>query len=164
MSMLVRIKPLAPRKGYKLRSYTLKSSKYEERCGWYVVEDDVAKVLSSVRNIETDDTSPMAFDVCTKEQAEAIDAAERERVERATAAAPLRNRAHAPTRDEVRSASSRVGVLTTRDLPGRGDEDGDESDLDVADLAATIHKPSSTIPGAPSRPNTAQGRPSRAKK
>lgn len=98
-TVLVRIKPHNPRRGYKLRKYLVYGMKYEEKAGWYKINKymrqggktiDVGQYLSEVRNDSNDPESPLAFDVCTKEEASSIEAKEKKEKERKASAAQPR--------------------------------------------------------------------------
>ena len=62
-SMLVRLKSHDPRRGHVMRRYTYRGIKFQEDRGWYRVENDVAEYLRTVRQVTTDEHSPLAFDV-----------------------------------------------------------------------------------------------------
>jgi hypothetical protein len=135
MPKLVRIKPYDPRRGQVLRRYTLSrfnGIRLEEGRGWYQVDDDVAAYLATIRNVDGDELSPLAFEVCTPEEAEAI--AEREthrklNEDRAAPSAPIipgvRDATMAaamasklPDPDEPRKAQARVGQRPQKAAPG----------------------------------------------
>lgn len=111
-TVLVRIKPHNPKRGYRLRRYLVYGMKYEERLGWYRIKRvirqggqviDVAAYLKQIRNDENDNESPLAFDVCSQEEATVIE--EREKKERARKASAKKPRASEPidlTSSEVR--------------------------------------------------------------
>jgi hypothetical protein len=89
MAKLVRLKPLDAKKGHVIRRYTTYATTFEESKGWYRVSDEVASYLATVRQVPNDEDTPLAFDVCTREEAERIEAAEKKRAEeRARAAEP----------------------------------------------------------------------------
>ena len=75
-TLLVRLKPYDPRRGHVLRRYTYAGIKFHEERGWSRVEKPVGDYLRSVHQLSSDSHSPLAFDVCTEEEAKAIDAAE----------------------------------------------------------------------------------------
>lgn len=75
-SILVRLKPHNPKAGQVLRRYTYKGVRFDEANGWYKVTEEVARYLSQVRNSESDQQSPFAFDVMSEDQANEL--AERE--------------------------------------------------------------------------------------
>jgi hypothetical protein len=75
-TMLVRLRPHDPRRGFVLRRFTYQGIKFYEERGWYVVNKAVADYLSKVVQRETDPHSPLAFDVATEEEARALDARE----------------------------------------------------------------------------------------
>ncbi len=74
MTMLVRLKPYAPRRGHVLRRYTYKSIKFQAERGWYRVEEEVAEYLREIHQIPSDEHSPHAFEVCTEKEAKALEA------------------------------------------------------------------------------------------
>ena len=77
-TLLVRLKPYDPRRGHVLRRYTYAGIKFQEERGWYRVEKPVAEYLRAVHEVPTDGYSPLAFDVCTEEEAKALEAGESE--------------------------------------------------------------------------------------
>lgn len=95
-TMLVRIKPYNPRRGHVLRRFTYAHPRtgtryrFDDSRGWYTVPTEVARVLEGVHSRYEDLDSPLAFDVCTKEQAIALD--QRETVEEEPKAKPTRAR------------------------------------------------------------------------
>jgi hypothetical protein len=86
---LARLKPHDPRRRHLLRSYMHGPSgkRFEEKRGWYRVTDELARSLARVHQVETDPESPKAFDICTLEEAKAIDKKERVVLERRAGAA-----------------------------------------------------------------------------
>lgn len=89
-TMLVRLKPFAPRHGQKIRRYMAFGIRFDEGRGWYEVPKKIADYLRAVKNEESDPNSPFAFDVCTSEEAGTLEEDERKRraEEAAKAAAP----------------------------------------------------------------------------
>lgn len=75
---LVRLRPHDPRRGNVLRRYTYKGIKFDADRGWYKVTKAVADYLRDVHQEAGNPHSPLAFDVCTEAEAEAIDAKEHE--------------------------------------------------------------------------------------
>ena len=73
---LVRLKRHDPRRGFVLRRYTYAGIKFQEDRGWVRVEAAVGEYLKSARQAQEDPHSPLAFDVCTDEEARALDTAE----------------------------------------------------------------------------------------
>ncbi len=113
MSKLVRLKPHDPKRGHVIQRYTAFSTQFEEKKGWYRVSDEIAAYLGTVHQVPNDEDTPLAFDVCTEEEAKRLEAAEQKKAEeRARAAEP---NVAAPHDIEP------VGDLTTADLrdPGR---------------------------------------------
>jgi hypothetical protein len=105
-TMLVRLKPFDPRRGHVLRRFTYAGVKIHEERGWHRVSNQVADYLRGVRQVNGDEYSPLAFDVCTDEEAKALDA--REEVE---------TKVRRSATDEVRLTPSRNdGVLTSAQL------------------------------------------------
>jgi len=106
-TLLVRLKPHDPRRGHLLRRYTYRGIKFQEERGWYRVEKSVADYLRDVRQTPGDEHAPLAFDVCTPEEAQALDAREKEATVTRKAA----------TDDIKLSAARTEGAVTTEDLP-----------------------------------------------
>jgi len=106
-TMLVRLKPLDPRRGHVLRRFTYQGIKIHEERGWYRVAKAVADYLRSVHQQPADPHSPLAFDVCTEDEARATEAKEKE-------AANARKNA---TDDIKLSVARPSGAVTTSDLP-----------------------------------------------
>ena len=106
-TMLVRLKPHDPRRGHVLRRFTYRGIKFQEERGWYRVEEDVAVYLRDVRQVASDEHAPLAFDVCTPDEAKALDSKDKEAtVTRKTAA------------DDIKVSEARAaGAMTTDDLP-----------------------------------------------
>ena len=89
MPKLIRIKPYDPKRGHLVRRYTVFSIRFDESRGWYRVADDVADYLAKVHQRPHDEDSPLVFDVCTEDEAKALEEAERKKAEeRAKAAEP----------------------------------------------------------------------------
>jgi len=106
-TLLVRLKAYEPRRGHVLRRFTYAGVKFHEERGWYRVEARVAAHLKGVRQVPDDAFAPPAFDVCTEEEAMALDVAEADEARvRRTAA------------DQIRLTPARTSsVLTSADLP-----------------------------------------------
>lgn len=106
-TMLVRLKPYDPRRGHVLRRFTYAGVKIQEERGWHRVSKAVADYLRAVRAIASDEYSPLAFDVCTDEEAKALDAKEE-----------VETKVRRSATDDVRLSPSRNdGVLTSAQLP-----------------------------------------------
>ncbi len=73
-TLLVRLKPYEPRRGHVLKRFTYAGIKILEERGWHRVATEVGEYLRTVRQVPVDAYSPLAFDVCTDEEAKAIDA------------------------------------------------------------------------------------------
>lgn len=133
---LVRLKPFNRKLGHVLRTYMVRSIKFLEEKGWYPVEDQsLLAYLGTVRQVHNDPLSPLAFDICTPEEALALDEAEEEEPIRQSAAAIVRAKlaAAAPrpaAQPTKREAADSRGDLTTADLakPASGDTADDAAD------------------------------------
>ncbi len=89
MAKLVRLKPLDAKKGHVIHRYTAFSTTFEERKGWYRVSDEIAAYLATVHQVPNDEDTPLAFDVCSEEEAKRVEIAEKKKAEeRARAAEP----------------------------------------------------------------------------
>ncbi len=75
-TLLVRLKAFDPRRGHVLRRYTYAGIKFHEERGWYRVARDVGDYLRTVHESAEAEYSPLAFDVCTEEEARALDTRE----------------------------------------------------------------------------------------
>lgn len=126
--LLVRLKPHNPRKGCVLRTFVHgpTGKRFEERRGWYTIDalasfqrenerGEMKKVLlvsalREARQVEGDEDSKGAFDICTLEEARAIDAREKKEGVR-------------------RAGAGEANDLTTRDLGNgrRAAEDAGEA-------------------------------------
>lgn len=78
-TLLVRLKPYDPRLGCVLRRFTYRGIKFHDERGWYRVDKEVAEYLRGVRQVPGDKHAPLAFDVCTEAEAQALDALARVR-------------------------------------------------------------------------------------
>ena len=107
-TQLVRLKPHDPRRGHVMRRYTYRGIKFHVERGWYRVEKPVADYLKDVRQVVGQEHSPPAFDICSDDEAKAIDAKEKE------GAAP---KASAADSIKVSPARGTEGAVTTADLP-----------------------------------------------
>lgn len=125
-TMLVRLKPYDPRRGFVLRSFTYQGAKFYEERGWYVVDKAVAEYLRKVPQRDTDPHSPLAFDVATEEEAKALDAREEHE------AKTRKNAAEAPrvatgrgdlTTEDMRASGGTRAVATGAGAPARADAD-----------------------------------------
>ncbi len=75
-TLLVRMKPHDPQRGYVLRRFTYRGIRFQPERGWYRVERGVGEYLKEVRQ-SAERHAPLAFDVCTEEEASALEAKER---------------------------------------------------------------------------------------
>lgn len=111
MAKLVRLKPLDAKKGHVIHRYTVFSTTFEEKKGWYRISDEMADYLATVHQVPNDEDAPFAFDVCTEEEAKRIEAAEKKKAEE-------RARAAEPNVAAPREVPEGRGDLTTADLRG----------------------------------------------
>ena len=103
----VRLRPYDPRRGHRLRRYTYRGIKFQEERGWYRVDKTVADYLRQVRQVASDEHAPLAFDVCTPDEAKSIDAKEKD------ATTPRKT-----ADDDIKLSEARAdGAVTTGDLP-----------------------------------------------
>ncbi len=88
-TLLVRLKPHDPRRGFILRRYTYRGIKFHEERGWYRVDKEVGEYLRSVRQVPGYEHAPLAFDVHTEAEAKALEADEDKATTRKKAADPV---------------------------------------------------------------------------
>lgn len=69
----VRLKRRDPKHGIVLKQYVFRGIRFLESGGWYVVDDEVAAYLETVRQRSADSSSLAAFDICTEAAARKID-------------------------------------------------------------------------------------------
>jgi hypothetical protein len=67
-----------PRAGHVLRHYCFRGVLFKAGAGWCKVSERIAEHLRTVRQQERDPYSPLAFDVCTEEEARRLDAKDAE--------------------------------------------------------------------------------------
>jgi hypothetical protein len=72
-NMLVRLKPHDPKKGLLLKQYSYQGIRFQAGRGWYRVNRKVAAYLKNVHSIPGDEDTPLAFEVCTPDEARAMD-------------------------------------------------------------------------------------------
>lgn len=106
----VRLKRRDPKHGIVLKQYVYRGIRFLETGGWYVVDNEVAEYLETVRQRSSDSSSPAAFDVCTEAEARKID--DQESIE-ATPRRPADNarvtKARGVTGDDLRPAKKKRG-------------------------------------------------------
>jgi len=115
-AMFVRLKAHDPRRGHVLRRYTYRGIKFQEDRGWYRVEKEIADYLRTVRQVATNEHSPLAFDVCTEAEAKALDKQEQE----------AENKRRSAT-DNIKLSRPRDGQPASNDDPSQ-DQDTRASD------------------------------------
>ena len=109
MAKLVRLKPYDPKRDHVIQRYTAFSTRFDEQCGWYKVSDEMAAYLATVHQTPGDEDSPLAFDVCTQEEAQQLEIAEKKKAEE-------RARASEPNVAQPHDVTARAHDLTTADL------------------------------------------------
>jgi hypothetical protein len=94
VEMMVRLKAYDRRRGLVLRRFNYRGIKFIAGQGWSRVRPDVATYLRTVRQAHDDETTALAFDVCTPEEAQRMDASEdaAARATRANDAVPVEAR------------------------------------------------------------------------
>lgn len=110
---LVRIKPYNKKRRHLTRRYTVFGVKFEVERGWYRVKGPVADYLENVTS-DGDPDSPLIFDVCSEEEALAIETKERRRAMELAGMGPYR--ASDPREIRGDGGLERMGAMTTRDL------------------------------------------------
>ncbi len=105
----IRVKPYAPAIGARTKTIYLRKLKlgFDEKHGWYTHQLGLSavKTLVEQRNNSSNPDSPRVFDVCTWEEASAIDRAAQIKVKSQTG------------RRTADDAMDKTGVMTTADLP-----------------------------------------------
>ena len=105
-TLLVRLKPYDPRRGFVLRRFTFRGIRFQASRGWYRVEKPVAEHLRGVREVDSDPHSPLAFDVASEAEARALETSEADAAKQKRSAA-----------DDLKVMPARtVGAVTTEDL------------------------------------------------
>lgn len=112
MALLARLKPYNERKRHLVRTYMIDGARFFEERGWYEVSDALGERLRPLTQDYHDEDSPKLFDVCTKEEAEALEQREAEAEVKASAKRPAQ-------------------VVTTRSQSSRRAESGDMTSADV---------------------------------
>lgn len=84
-TMLVRLKAHDPKRGHHLRCFSMAGMKFLSTRGWYSVPSEVAEYLRGVRQVDGDSMSPLAFDVCSEAEAQALEVREQEEREQRSA-------------------------------------------------------------------------------
>lgn len=142
----VRIKPYKPKRGYKLKSYSVFGRRFKVEAGWYRIDDaNAATYLKKVHNNNNDPESPLAFDVCTEaEFKKKLVEEQRERIRKGEIQSPLGSVVDMtePVVDDQRALANKridadhigqpiasdVGAITTADIPRSDDEPDSPAD------------------------------------
>jgi len=118
----VRLKPYQPKKGFTTKTYTFRGHRFEESKGWSQVNDDaLVAELRELHQKPYDDQSPALFDVCTKEEALALERSERRKKELGgklgvEAAAEEALSKAGKVRSGIERAKALAGAVTVDDL------------------------------------------------
>jgi hypothetical protein len=131
-TMLVRLKPYNPKRGHNLRRYGYKGIIFDVERGWYKVDAELAEELKGVYQdiTEVDEygnyISPLAFDVCTEEEAAKIDEREADVATTRKTAAKSNVILDLSTKTAQTPASTPASTVETAGLDGEGEsEDGE---------------------------------------
>jgi len=106
-TLLVRLKAYDPRRGFVLKRYTYGGIRFQVERGWSRVSEQVGEYLRGVRQAPRNPHAPLAFDVCTDDEARALE--DREAKEASTRQNATEDLKLSPARGER-------GALTTADL------------------------------------------------
>ena len=79
---LARLKKHDPKRGYVLKRFTYRGVKFHVERGWVRVDEETAKYLEGVHQIPGNTHTPLAFDVCTDEEAKKLEEREEKEEER----------------------------------------------------------------------------------
>jgi hypothetical protein len=111
----VRLKSHLPRAGQVLRHFAFRGIIFKAGAGWVKVAENVAEHLRTVRQQERDPYSPLAFDVCTEEEARRLDDKD---TELNTVAVPVEKARVQVARDEgtATSTSSTPAAVAPTDV------------------------------------------------
>lgn len=146
-TMLVRIKPYNPKRGQIARTVITHGTKFSVERGWYEVDADFAEVLR-LEHHGGDPDAALIFDVCTKDEAIAMQKAE----DRAAKEAASPERPIAPervTRRERAPASVDPAAKSATPIVADGADDEDEGDEDDESTASEIGRLSDETPAKP---------------
>lgn len=106
-TLLVRLKAYDPRRGFVLKRYTYCGIKFQVERGWSRVTEKVGDYLRTVHQAPRNPHSSLAFDVCTDDEARALEARE---------AKDATVRQNATDDIKLSPARGERGALTTADL------------------------------------------------
>lgn len=119
--LLVRLKPLNQKKGILVERYTYKGIQFQEKRGWYSIKNhEFAEELTELHQVHGDESTPKLFDVCTREQAMALESKEKRKkgakatVEEAEENTPRQLRNTITTRDVALKAGRQPGRDVSR--------------------------------------------------
>jgi len=103
----VRLKACLPRAGHVLRQYCFRGILFKAGAGWVKVSESIGEHLRGVRQQDRDAYSPLAFDVCSEDEARQLDARD---VELNTESVPVDKAKVQLARDEIASGGSTTAL------------------------------------------------------
>ncbi len=138
---LIRLKPYNPRKGYVTRRYHVRGTLFREDRGWYECKDpEFADYLEKLHQRSGDEDSPLLFDVCTREEAQAIEEREASSPNQASVSAPNPTRRTTVTsQDTARDRERKVDPNLPMIDPAAEDEKA-EADAAAAEEAGRVRE------------------------
>lgn len=150
-TMLVRLRPYNPKRGCLLRRFTYRGIRFMEDRGWYRVDEEIAGYLRGVRQVDSDPDSSLAFDVCTEEEARALE--EKERKEK-------RRRARVQEAINVNETTSEPDLAVT----SVSEDDEDIEDEDQVEESGDTSSPDLSTADLPQNQGQAKGKSAKASK
>lgn len=122
---LARLKPRNPKRGHMIVNLVFEGRRFRADEGWYKVSDETARALAQIRQERMDPGSPFAFDICTKEEALALEREERRAARRRRTVEDAIRYRDAETGEEGFLETGREtgrGDMSLNDLPEHDDE------------------------------------------
>ena len=131
-TVLVRLKPYDKRKGNTAKTFTYRSATFVNG-NWYKVSPATAAYLAKVPQRPEDELAPLAFDVCTQEEATALVEAER---------LAARKQTEPDTAITIKDLTSKDGEVWRKQ---------DDREEDTPSKSEDEEEPAVVVPGAPRR-------------
>lgn len=116
MVYIVRLKPYAPRKGYKVQRYMIRGVTFVQGKEYEIEDEAFVRKLATLRQDRYDPESPDLFDIRTKDQVIAARRAEARAGGRAEAVSPRQEKG---------------GTVTTRDIRREPEKDPEDPELEA---------------------------------
>lgn len=133
-TMLARLKPYNPKRGFKIKRFSVHGIRFDVGGKWYRVDPHVADYLKTVKNDNNDPDSPFAFDVCTEEEAKTLMQDERDAQLRAGIVEMPRPVLQDVTAAGIKAQADAASQRSTAQLavvdPDKGVEPGKDADKD----------------------------------